>query len=124
MNSKSLISNQNVTMSSLEIAQLTGKRHDHILRDIRVMFLELEGDLPKFGEIESGDLLRFEEIEKTYLDARGREQVYYQLDEELTLTLLTGYSTKLRHAVVKRWKELERRLAEPIYFAHVIASRY
>lgn len=38
----------NLTMSSLEIAELTGKRHAHVLRDIRGMFDEL-GIEPNFG---------------------------------------------------------------------------
>lgn len=31
------------------------------------------------------------------------------LDKELTLTLVSGYDTKLRYAIVKRWLELERK---------------
>ena len=37
-----------VTMSSLEIAQLTGKDHKHVLRDIRKMLDELEIDAAQF----------------------------------------------------------------------------
>ena len=37
-----------MTMSSLEIAALTGKRHDNVLRDIRTMLEELEMDALKF----------------------------------------------------------------------------
>ena len=80
-------------MTSREIAEVTGKRHDHVKRDVDVMFKELELDAPKFGVI--------------YLDSRNRQQIEYVLDEELTLTLVTGYSIKLRNAVIKRWKQLE-----------------
>lgn len=41
-----------VTMTSLEIAELTGKRHDHVVRDIRTMLVELHGE---------GCLLSFEQ---------------------------------------------------------------
>ena len=41
-----------VSMTTVEISELTGKRHDHVLRDTRYMLLELYGEnaLPKFGE--------------------------------------------------------------------------
>jgi hypothetical protein len=82
-------------MSSREISHVTGKRHNNVKRDIVSMLGELEEDL-----------LSFEHI---YLDGYKREQVEYLLDRELTDTLLTGYSAKMRRAVIRRWTELEGR---------------
>ncbi len=36
-----ILTNQNLTMSSRNIAELTGKEHSDLLRDIRVQFAEL-----------------------------------------------------------------------------------
>lgn len=82
------------TMSSREIAELTGKRHDHVKRDVEVMFKELGIDAPKFGVI--------------YLDSMNRQRIEYILNQELTFTLVTGYSIKLRNAVIRRWLYLEQ----------------
>lgn len=82
------------TMSSREIANVTGKRHANVKRDITAMLKEL-----------NLDVLSFEHI---YLDGQNREQVEYMLDREHTDCLLTGYSAPLRMKVIRRWRELER----------------
>lgn len=82
------------TMSSREIAELTGKRHDNVTRDILAMLADLKVDA-----------LRYEDI---YRDARNREQVQYLLDREHVDCLLTGYSAPLRMKVIRRWHELEQ----------------
>ena len=82
-----------LTMTSREIAEVTGKKLYHVNRDILAMLNELNLDKSKFGSI--------------YFDNKNRQQVEYVLDEELTLTLVTGYSIKLRNAVIKRWRQLE-----------------
>ena len=80
-------------MTSREIAEVTGKKLYHVNRDILTMLDELDLDKSKFGSI--------------YFDNKNRQQTEYVLNEELTLTLVTGYSIKLRNAVIKRWKQLE-----------------
>ena len=40
-----------LTMSSREIATLTGKKHYHVMRDIEVLAAQLEVDVSKFGGI-------------------------------------------------------------------------
>jgi phage antirepressor YoqD-like protein len=84
-----------VTMSSREIADLTGKQHKNVLRDVNVMLESLE----KAGS-DLSQAVR-------YTDERGRTSEV-RLDRVLTETLLTGYSIPLRHRVVTRLQELEK----------------
>lgn len=111
------ITNANLTMSSLEIAELTGKRHDSVLRDVRKMLNELKiqpVDLgqSKFGQSDLG-LHKFEEssFEGTYINQQGKKQPCYNLPKEETLCLVAGYSTVLRMKIIKRWQELEKQNA-------------
>ena len=83
-----------VTMSSREIADLTGKQHKDVIRDIRVMRKALADD--------GADLRHLHEVK----DGRGYTAEFH-LDRVLTETLLTGYSIPLRHRVVTRLSELE-----------------
>jgi len=80
------------TMTSLEIAELTGKQHKHVMRDISNMLDEL--DESNFGLI-------------SYFDKLNREQQCYELNEELSLTLVSGYNLAMRRVIIRRWKELE-----------------
>ena len=95
MNMKSLaIANATLTMSSLEIAELTVKSHDNILRDIRKMLNELDGGVTKF--------------EETYKHPQNG-QVYpiFNLPKRECFILVSGYNLKLRAAIIDRWQELE-----------------
>lgn len=89
------------TMSSREIAELTGKEHRNVTRDVRAMCEELE-----VGVLD---------LEHTYLDSLNREQKEYHLDRKLTYTLITGYDVKRRAAVIERWHDLETGRATPLH---------
>ena len=81
------------TMSSREIAMLTDKEHKNVKRDIEVMLQQLNKDALSF--------------ERTYFDSQNRKQTEFVLDQELTLTLVSGYKVDLRNKIIKRWQELE-----------------
>lgn len=81
------------TMSSKDIADMTGKEHKHVKRDIEVMLEQLNLDQSKFGRI--------------YLDSMNRQQTEYALDKDLSICLVSGYNVQLRMAIITRWNELE-----------------
>jgi phage regulator Rha-like protein len=88
------ISQAVLTMTSREIAELTGKEHRHVLRDIEVMFAELGVDQKGYAQ-------------NWTHPQNGQTYPEFVLDRELTETLLTGYSATLRRKVIARWHELE-----------------
>lgn len=89
------------TMSSKEIAELTGKFHSNVIRDIRAM-LEGMGD--------ESDLNHVVAVK----DSRGYTAEIL-LDRYHTEVLVTGYDVKRRAAVIKRWYELETQQVKPIH---------
>lgn len=86
------------TMSSREIAELTGKRHDNVVADIRRIIETLSNTTEMTH-------LRFQV--STYKDASGKSNVEYLLDYEATMLLVSGYNILLRAKVIRRWRELE-----------------
>lgn len=93
------VNDQSLTMASREIAEVTGKRHPDVKRDIEVMFTQLQEDVSKFARI--------------YTDSMNRSQTEYVLDKEHTECLVTGYSAMLRMKVIKRMHELEEKVRVP-----------
>lgn len=102
-----IISKAAQTMTSREIAELTGKDHKHILTDIRVMLEKLDIDSAGFSA--------------QYKDSTGRTLPCFNLDRELTLTLVSGYDIPLRHRVVTRLAELEN--AKPLSQVQIILAQ-
>lgn len=86
-----------LTMSSLQIAEFTGKKHFHVMRDIR----EMLDSLGIFEESKSGF------VEKINNLGFAVKEPVFHLDEELTLTLVTGYDVKRRMVVIQEWKRLK-----------------
>ena len=98
------ITNEIQTMSSREIAELTGKQVSHVHRDFKVMADDL--GFPKIGILMPSPNM---DLGFTYdYDSQKRINCI-NLNRELTLTLVSGYSAKLRHAIIKRWQELEQK---------------
>lgn len=128
-----------LTMSSLEIAGLMGKRHAHVVRDIRQMLIGLYGDehlekvIPEYRRNRHSEYVRehagqiLEAIfpsrdEPDWVhpsrgfqwrrDGRGYIAEFY-LDQPHTLTLVAGYDVQARKRIIDRWLQLEAALAAP-----------
>ncbi|EMM1887363.1 Rha family transcriptional regulator [Klebsiella pneumoniae] len=92
---------QLVSMTSLEIAELTGKRHDNVIRDIRKMLDEIYPD---------GGLLSFED---TYVNTQnGETYSMYRLDRKHTFVLVAGYSVQLRARCYDHIQMLEQKVLQ------------
>lgn len=85
------------TMTSLQIAEITGKRHDAILRDIRNL---LEQGVTAHNFVVS-----------EYKDSTGRTLPCYELTKKGCLILASGYNPLLREKIIDRWAELETAVA-------------
>ena len=92
----------NPTMSSREIVELTGKEHRNVMRDIRVMLVELHGE---------GGVLNFEHTQHN--EQNGQAYPIYRLPRHETLVLISGYSVQIRSKIIARWDELERQARDP-----------
>lgn len=88
-------------MSSLEIAELTGKRHAHIIRDIK--------NLLEQGVSESNFGLT------SYQDKSNRQKPCFNLTKKGCLILASGYNAVLREKIIDRWEALETGKATPTF---------
>ena len=90
---KELKLNSVVTMSSLEIAKLTGKEHRNVLEDIRKVLKEVEIEPAEFSA--------------GYKAGNGQVQPCFNLPRRECDLIIAGYSAKYRLAIIDRWRELE-----------------
>lgn len=87
-----LITNQK-GMTSLEIAEVTGKQHAHVMRDIRNLLSQ--------GVAESNFGLG------SYTDANSQERPLFNLTPKGCLILASGYDAVLRERIIDRLEVLE-----------------
>ena len=94
--------NNNGKMTSLVIAELTGKNHSHLLRDIRKMeetWIKL--DQSKFGLV-------------SYIDKKGEARAMYELSKTETLYIATKFNDEARAKLILRWEALEVEKQKPM----------
>jgi Rha family phage regulatory protein len=77
----------------LEIAELTGKTHNNVLKDIRRIL-----DEAGIGAV------RFD---SSYLSEQNKTLPCFNLPRLECDLVVSGYSAKYRLAIIKRWHELE-----------------
>ena len=83
-------------MTSLEIAELTGKQHFHVMEAIRKM--EPAWEKVAASKFRLG----------SYEDANGQMRPCYSLTKTETLYIATKFNDEARAKLVLRWEELER----------------
>lgn len=83
-----------ISMSSREIAELTGKEHKNVLADVRKMLDTLEIQRADFSA--------------RYLDEKRESRECFNLPKDLTFTLVLGYDVRRRYAVTRCWLEVEK----------------
>lgn len=84
-----------LTMSSVEIAERTGKRHADLMKSIRAMevaWVKVNGG--KFSLVE-------------YIDSKGEKRPMYILDHYECMYIATKFNDEARAKLVLRWAELE-----------------
>jgi hypothetical protein len=91
------------TMSSREIAELTGKEHKNVLADIRKMLDELGKAAADFSAV----------AHVPGPNGSNRKVEVYNLPKRETLILVSGYSVAMRAKIIDRWQELEA-VAAPV----------
>ena len=92
---KTVNDNQHM-MTSLEIAEVTGKNHKDVLKAIRKME-------PAWQKVNQSNFRLIE-----YTDSRGRLMPCYQLTKTECLYIATKFNDEARARLVLRWEQLER----------------
>lgn len=96
-----------VTMSSQEIAELVGKRHDNVKRTIETLVERKTIQLPQIEEV------------KNHL---GQTVEQYQVCKRDSFVVVAQLSPEFTAALVDRWQALEEQVARPMTQAEITAA--
>lgn len=98
---RTLVEDANDRMTSLQIAEVTGKNHFDVMRAIRKME-------PAWEKINES---KFALVD--YKDKKGEIRPCYSLTKEECLYIATKFNDEARAKLIKRWKELEEQHQKP-----------
>lgn len=92
-------------MTSLQIAEITGKPHNDVMKAIRKME-------PAWERVQEG---KFSLMQKEVETNNGGHKMrpYYSLNKEECLYIATKFNDEARAKLIKRWKELEEQHQKP-----------
>jgi len=99
------IQEEKAVTTSLKVAEVFGKRHDHVMRDIRKIINQTKAleDAPKFGEI-------------SYKDKYGRSNTAFTMDKDAFTLLVMGYSgekaMEFKVAYINAFNAMEEQIRE------------
>lgn len=106
---------QQPLMGSRAIAEVTGKNHDHVKRDILAMLAQLGFHSP---DLEDDDFKGFFINRKEYQGRNVIDEIF--LNENLSMTLVTGYDAVRRLALIEQWQGMKNELSQQRIAAHPV----
>ena len=100
---------QNVarTMSSREMSELTGKRHDSVKRTIETLAFKTDKEGKPAPVIGTPQIVE-------YLDTLGRPANEYHVNKRDSFVVVAQLCPEFTAALVDRWQELEAQAAKPV----------
>lgn len=100
------------TISSREIADITGKRHSNVLESIRKME-------PAWEKVNG---LKFQLVE--YIDSKGEKRPEYILNKTESMYIGSKFNDEARAKLVVRWEtlEIEKQQIKPLSQLEIIAQ--
>lgn len=90
-----------IRMTSLDVSEIVGKKHQHIMRDIRneIESLGVEVGQSIFGQ-------------SSYYNSQNKKQPCYEFGKDGAMQLALKYDAKTRYRVIKKIEELENEQTE------------
>ena len=100
LNIHQVVESGELTMTSLEVSKVTGKRHDHVVDKIKELSVKhVIRDLPEIRE-------KYDSTKKA-----GRPNAVYRLNKTESINLVANLCPEFTARIVDRWIELEQKEA-------------
>ena len=102
---------KDLSMTSLEIAEITGKNHSEVLRDIRSEIENLKND-----DLSTESIFAL----SNYKDSTGRNLPMFVMGREGAMQIATRYSASIRRKLIMKLDELENKTSLPTNYLEAL----